>query len=569
MKKIIFILFCLSAQLLSAQYLLPEHPLLQRKNNIVPARKPQQQTQLRISRTPQKTTDKQDKNLPQRVDPLVAPINRWHQYSAPYWNHTPVVDGEHCPAGCVALSQAQVMHYWQHPANGEGEHSYEDSTGCKQILYANFANSHYEWDKMLYEYPEGEYTNEDAERISQLLSDCGISVNMQYQSNASGARTVMQPISLVNFFKYSKATQIHFRDFYAKKEITLMLKHELAAGRPILVSAYNQNGGHSFVIDGYNENDMFHIMLGNPFGEYDGWTTMECMAGDYKEYNHVQSPEIGMNLLQMFVTGIRPRGSQSENETHVFAMQGIKAKTTKAARGEGMEILVQELGNIGYNMHNDSVAIMLTKDERIIDTLYTYDRTFELEEVEDTAYTDSMLVTINKEIPTGEYRIQPMFRDNGTWHPVLCNTGVPNYLLCSVGNTKIELRSDTDNTAWLELTDLNIPDLLINAQVPDFSFTLKNHNTESSGRIYFFMEPIKEGYESFYLYQQGYTLGANEEQTYRVNLKKVYAPKTGEYRLRVLYNNNLMSSEQIELLDEDEAIYVSIMHDNIFQIAKK
>ena len=555
----------MSVQVLSAQYLMPEHPLLQRKNTIVPAKK--QQEQLRINRTLLKTTDTQDENLPQRVDPLVAPINRWHQYSAPYWNHTPIIEGEHCPAGCVALSQAQVMHYWRHPAQGEGEHSYDDSTGCKQILYANFANSHYEWDKMLYEYPEGEYTDEDAERISHLLSDCGISVNMRYQSNASGARTVMQPIALVNYFKYSKAAQIYFRDFYTKKEITTMLKRELAAKRPVLISAYNQSGGHSFVIDGYNEDDWFHIMLGNPFGEGDGWTSLECMTGDHDEHDYTLSPETGINVLQMFVMGIQPKGA--EPETHIFAMQGMRAKTTSTIRGEAMEIVVQELANIGSNMHNDSIAIMLTKNEQIIDTLYTYNRTFELEEVEDTAYTDSMQIIINTKIPQGEYRIQPMFRDHGTWHPVLCNIGIPNYLLCSVGTQEVELSNDTLKTAWLELTDLDMPDLLINAQAPDYSFTLKNHNAESTGRIYFRMEPTNEAYEPFYLYQQGYTLAADEERTYNVNIRKIYAPKTGEYRLRVLYNNNLMSDEQIELLNDASPIYVSILHDNIFQITKK
>ena len=567
MKKFFFILFCLSAQVLSAQHLMPEHPLLQRKNTIVPAKK--QQAPMRVSHTPLKTTDKQEENLPPRVDPLVAPINRWHQYSAPYWNHTPIIEGEHCPAGCVALSQAQVMHYWRHPAQGEGEHSYDDSTGCKQILYANFANSHYEWDKMLYEYPEGEYTYEDAERISQLLSDCGISVNMRYQSNASGARTVMQPIALVNYFKYSKAAQIYFRDFYTKKEITTMLKRELAAKRPVLISAYNQSGGHSFVIDGYNEDDWFHIMLGNPFGEGDGWTSLECMTGDHDEHDYTLSPETGINVLQMFVMGIQPKGAEPEPETHIFAMEGMRAKTTSAIRGEAMEIIVQELANIGCNMHNDSVAIMLTKNEQIIDTLYTYNRTFELEEVEDTAYTDSMQIIISTKIPQGEYRIQPMFRDHGTWYPVLCNTGIPNYLLCSVGTQEVELSSDSLKTAWLELTDLDMPDLLINAQAPDYSFTLKNHNAESTGRIYFRMEPTNEAYEPFYLYQQGYTLAADEERTYNVNIRKIYAPKTGEYRLRVLYNNNLMSEEQIELLNDASPIYVSILHDNIFQITKK
>ena len=532
MKKFLFILFCLSTQLLSAQ-------------------------------------NTETDNLPRRVDPLVAPINRWHQYSEPYWNNTPIVDGKHCPAGCTALSMAQVMRYWQHPAWGEGEHTYEDSIGCQQILSANYAESHYEWDKMLYEYLEGEYTDEDAERIGKLLSDCGISLNMRYGSENSGAQPVMIPIALVNHFKYSKSLQIHFRDFYTKEEITLMLKKELAAGRPVLISAYNNTGGHAFVIDGYNEDDWFHIMVGNPGGSGDGWTSLEIMTGDHDEHDYTISPETGINLLQTFVTGIQPRTSDSEPENHVFSMQGIKAKTTKAQRGEGMEIRIQDLANIGYNILDDSVAIMLTQNNRIIDTLYTYNRTFELEEIQDTAYTDSMLITITGNIPAGEYHIQPMFRDQGIWHPVLCNVGIPNYLLCSVGTNEVELSSDSLNTAWLELTDLDIPDLLINAQAPDFSFTLKNHNAESSGRIYFRMEPTNENYKPFYLYQQGYSIGPNEERTYRVHIKKIYAPKTGEYRLRVQYNNNLMSDKMIEMLDEDEPKYVSILHETIFQLADK
>jgi hypothetical protein len=180
-----------------------------------------------------------------------------------------------------------------------------------------------------------------------------------------------------------------------------------------------------------------------------------------------------------------------------------------------------------------------------------------------------MQIIISTKIPQGEYRIQPMFRDHGTWHPVLCNIGIPNYLLCSVGTQEVELSSDSLKTAWLELTDLDMPDLLINAQAPDYSFTLKNHNAESTGRIYFRMEPTNEAYEPFYLYQQGYTLAADEERTYKINIRKIYAPKTGEYRLRVLYNNNLMSDEQIELLNDASPIYVSILHDNIFQITKK
>ena len=571
MKNFIFILFCLSAQLIIAQNSLPEHRLLRRKTTVVPAQKHPSEAQQTNNSVRIRTAagQKTATDLPARVDPLVTPINRWHQYSVPYWNQTPIIDGEHCPAGCVALSQAQVMHYWRHPQQGEGEHTYNDSTGCRQILYANFADRQYEWDKMLFEYLDGEYTGKDAERVSQILSDCGISVDMRYGRENSGARPVMHPISLVNYFKYSKSTQIYFRDLYTTDEITTMLKQELAAGRPVLISAYNSNGGHAFVIDGYNEDNWFHIMVGNPGGAEDGWTSLECMAGSHDEYDYTISPETGINLLQIFIMGIKPRSEDPEQETHIYTMQGIKANTTKARRNESLEICVQDLANIGYNLHEDSVAVMLLKDGQICDTLYTYNRTFALEEVDDTAYTDTIQISLNAQIPAGEYQIQPMFRDQETWIPVRTTLGIPNYLLCSVSNGDIELSSDTTKTAWLELTDFDMPDLLVNAQAPDFSFTLKNHNVESTGRIYFLMEPTNEEYKPFYIYRQGYTLGANEERTYRVHIKKISAPKTGEYRLRVQYNNNLMSDEMIDMLDEDEPKYISILHSGIFQLADK
>ena len=508
--------------------------------------------------------------LPARVDPLLANVNRWHQYSAPYWNMTPIVDGEHCPAGCVALAQAQVMHYWKYPDMGEGSYTYTDSLGCGEILTADFAHK-YEWGKMLYEYSEGEYTEENVAPMARLLSDCGISVNMRYTPTASGAQAVMQPISLTSYFKYDKGVQMHIRDFYTREEITTMLKTELAEGRPILISGYNYIGGHAFVIDGYNEDDWFHIMVGNPKGEGDGWTSLECMNTGYDEHDESLTPESGFNLLQMFVTGIQPNNSPSATgrEYHVFAMENIAAIDTKASLGEDISICVSQLANIGYNLHGDSLSVMLTRNGKVVCPLYTYDRTFALEEIDDTTYTDTLTISIPTTIAKGEYAILPMFRDNGEWQQVRTNTGIPNYLLCTVADNGVTLSSDTAKTAFLTMNDLDISDLIINGTAPDISITITNHNTEANGRIYFFMQPLNEDEQAFYLYNQGYSMDCGETRTLHFRNKKIYAPKTGEYRLRILYENNLLSDHLTELTDENSPIYVSVLHGSAIQIAQK
>ena len=508
--------------------------------------------------------------LPARVEPLLANVNRWHQYSAPYWNMTPVVDGEHCPAGCVALAQAQVMHYWRHPDVGEGSHTYTDSLGCGETLTADFAHR-YEWGKMLYEYNEGEYTDENVAPMALLLSDCGISVNMRYTPTASGAQAVMQPISLTSYFKYDKGAQLHIRDFYTREEMTTMLKTELAEGRPVLISGYNYIGGHAFVIDGYNEDDWFHIMVGNPGGEGDGWTSLECMNTGYGERDASLTPESGFNLLQMFVTGIRPNGSSGAagRDYHLFAMEEISAIDTHASVGEGMAICVSQLANVGYNVHSDSVSVMLVRNGEVVCPLYTYDRAFALEEVEDTTYTDTLSICISSEIVKGEYAIVPMFRDNGEWRQVRTSTGVPNRLLCTVGDDGVTLAGDTANTAFLTMEDFDIPDLILNGTAPDIAVTLTNHNSESYGRIYFLMQPLNEGEQEFYLYNQGYSMDSGETRTLHFQNKKIYAPKLGEYRLRILYENNILSSHLTELTDENTPIYVSVLSASNIQIAQK
>ena len=511
-------------------------------------------------------------DLPNRVDPLMGTVNRWHQYSEPYWNKTPLVDEKHCMVGCVALAQARVMHYWKHPERGTGSYTYIDSTGCGQTLTADFAAHTYGWDKMLYEYKDGNYTDEEVEPMALLMSDCGISLNTRYGTDSSGAHMVMQPISLTSYFGYDQGVQIHFRDFYKKDEITRMLKTELAEGRPVLVAGYNYLVGHAFVIDGYNEDDRFHVLLGNPDGEGDGWTSLESMNGSHGEDDPDPSPESGLNVLQVFVTGIQPQGSPDATgvKTHVFAMESIYTvmDEEQGASDEKHTVCVKRLANIGWDVLDGDVALQLVKDGNIVQTLYTYDRTFELEELADTAYTDTVCLNIDAATPEGEYLIVPMFCDGGTWKAVRTTTGQPNHLLCSVENNQVTLTEDIANTAFLTMNDLNMDDYIVNGTAPDVSITLTNHNVEASGRIYFKMEPLNEGMKEFTLYNQGYTLMGGETRTFRFCKKKIYAPAIGEYRLRVMYNNNLLSSELTELTDPDTPIFVSIIYASDIQIAQ-
>ena len=520
----------------------------------------------------------EEQALPSKVEPLLT--DTWDQY-APFNNLCPVDStGERCVVGCVATAMSQVMRYWEWPIRGTGSHEYVDSLGTGLTLSADFSSHTYDWAQMLDRYVEGNYTQAQADAVALLSLDCGIAVNMHYGSGSSGANSIRQPMALVNYFGYDPSLQFCFRDFYSLAEITLMLKQELAQGRPVLISAHNKSGGHAFVIDGYDERDWFHIRMGNPTGVDNIWTYLPNMVPNQPKWYDHDSPENGMNLLQMFTIGIMPtwHGDATGIERHSFAFQYISAvvdslKPNPVYQRNQVELTVHDLSNIGWNLHSDSVSLMLKQGDDIITPLYTYSHEFLLEEVDDTTYTDTLTLTIPAHVPDGAYTIVPMYRDNGLqggleWREALTCTGTPNYLIARVQGKEVTLQSDTASTAYLTLEDIDIPDHIVNGSTPDFSITLRNHNTEMAGRFYLLMEPLDENNKAFYLHMQGLTLMADEVTTRRFHKTSIYAPRVGDYRLHVKYESNLFADELIELELPEEKI-ITILYEDQIEIAER
>ena len=520
----------------------------------------------------------EEQALPDRVDPLLK--DDWDQY-APNNNMCPLdQEGKRCMVGCVATAMTQVMHYWEWPIRGTGSHEYVDVKGCGQKLSTNFAEHLYMWPYMLDSYKEGDYSLVQADAVALLSSDCGIAVNMSYGAESSGARSIYQPMALVNYFGYDKGTQLLFRDFYSLEEITLMLKKELAAGRPVLVSGYNNGGGHAFVIDGYDENDCFHLHLGNPENDGDGWTYLPYMVPDQPKWYDKDSPENGLNVFQMFTIGVMPsnHGQATGIERHNFAFQYIGAvrKTEKShpvyPRNK-VAVTVHNLSNVGWNLLEDSVAIMLKKDEEMVCPLYVYQRDFLLEEVEDTTYTDTLFLSFPEKVKDGVYTMVPMYRDNALdggkeWREARTSTGTPNYLLAHVAGKEVTLSSDTASYAYLTLEDYSFPDFMIHNTTPEYSLTLKNHQAEMAGRLYLVLESLDDPSKTHYLQRQGLTLAKDEVSTKSFHKSKVYLPKLGTYRLHIRYESNLFSDVMYEFkLPED--IIITILSGDEWEIASR
>ena len=184
--------------------------------------------------------------------------------------------------GCVATAMAQVMKYWNYPTQGSGSHSYSSSYGT---LSANFGNTTYDWSNMRNSY-SGTSTAAQKTAVATLMYHCGIAVEMSYdiaENGGSGAYTVAYgntpcaKSALVTYFKYKSSIQGLFRASYSDTNWKNLLKADLDAGRPIMYSGASDEGGHSFVCDGYNNSDQFHFNWGWS-GSYDGFFSLNAMT---------------------------------------------------------------------------------------------------------------------------------------------------------------------------------------------------------------------------------------------------------------------------------------------------
>lgn len=203
---------------------------------------------------------RQGKNLPIRSETQVYPLiaTTWNQ-NYPYNELCPTDyggPGNHAYAGCVATAMAQIMKYWAYPAQGFGFHQYYHPSYGQ--LSANFGETTYNWSSMP--------SNSSNNSVAKLLYHCGVSVEMNYGPSSSGAQTVgsfpSAEQAYKSFFDYKNTLHSISKSDFSDSQWINKLKNELNAARPIHYRGQNNDGGHSFICDGYDSSNQFHFNWG-------------------------------------------------------------------------------------------------------------------------------------------------------------------------------------------------------------------------------------------------------------------------------------------------------------------
>lgn len=204
-------------------------------------------------------------------DALLYETVKWSQ-SEPYNREAPIINGERSLTGCAATAMAIICHYNKWPNNGVGttpEYTYIDEfEELTHIIPANELGHTYEYDKMIacYDYENRNYTEEQANAVAALMKDMGTSIKMKYHPKSSGAISPNVVYAFGKYFGYSKNTLLAHGEHYTHDEWANILRENLRNYGPTFFCGQEPNGGHAFVLDGYDEGLRFSFNFG-----WNGW----------------------------------------------------------------------------------------------------------------------------------------------------------------------------------------------------------------------------------------------------------------------------------------------------------
>ena len=207
------------------------------------------------------------------IDPLTTSL--WNQ-TPPYNLFCPEDEngpGGHVVTGCPSTAMAQLMYYYRYPEQGVGSNSYYQYP--YDTISADFENAYYDYNAMTNVSNANNY-----EEVAELSFHAGVAINTVYGPTVSGVYYMSTVVDgLENHFAYSEDSQLVFKTAYTQDEWEGMIRDDLDMLMPVIYCAVDMSagGGHTWVCDGYDADDYFHMNFGWG-GAYDGYYYLDNIS---------------------------------------------------------------------------------------------------------------------------------------------------------------------------------------------------------------------------------------------------------------------------------------------------
>lgn len=475
-----------------------------------------------------------DRSYPEQVEPLLGDI-KWNQ-STPYNNMCPVYDGERLVTGCVATAMAAVLKYHHYPEKGTGQHAYTSKTlGIASSF--DYDATTFDWNNMLPTYAQTGYSEAQATAVATLMKACGVAVDMDYNlasAGGSGATSYSIVGGLVNYFNYDSNIRYLMRDYYSSAEWLGMIKKELSERRPILYGGQSTEGGHQFVFDGYDEQDMVHVNWGWD-GQDDGYFEITALNPASPGIGGGTAAGGGFVYDQSMVTGIQKPTSSSRYISQFIVQNAVQLSSNEVEKGTEFNLLLPDFYNVGAAFDGNIGVLLMNGDATIV----LHQQTAQLPSMNGWKEY-SLSATIPVSVADGDYTlcVATKGKQESEWSKIRAVQGCNTEFAAHVSGKEVTFATTAPT---LKLSGaLQVEHTLYYLSTGDFTAHLENQGeTEYYGEMMVVLVPANgDGTSNVAVATAQVELGAGEQQD--VSFSGTIHAQAGEYTayLAVSYGND-------------------------------
>lgn len=294
----------------------------------------------------------------------------YHQ-EAPY--NSGIKDGS--LVGCTGTALSIILKYHQWPDCGVGtkEYFYYDESG-KIITQAYDYSKPFDWANTLDKYEEdSQYTDAQLNAIASLSYASAVAANTIFDSGSSMGFMENVISTLWDNLYYDVASRNWFQVYTTHNDWEASIREQIDENLPVMYAG----GSHAFVVDGYDENGLFHINWGWG-GAGNGYFDLDML-----------SPTLGSNYSEFAsaLFWLRPRrdktrprvtieapescnysGSIISNREHVLKNQKVRLSnfTVRCYEVPGDLILGVAMHDKNSNIREIVKALEVSKSELML-----------------------------------------------------------------------------------------------------------------------------------------------------------------------------------------------------------
>ena len=451
--------------------------------------------------------------------------------------------------GCSATAMAQVINFYKFPEKTKAvipahSNTYTLDNGSTKTVTAKAIprNTMIDWENMrdTYSWQGEEYANAQDTAVAKLMLMCGQGVKMGW-NKSSGAVTSRSRDFFVTCFGYSESAYWGGRGSYSIDDWFDMLYHEIELGYPVLYAGHSSGGGHAFVLDGFDGDNLFHVNWGWGGGS-NGWFLVSILNPGDNSGIGASSSSDGYSMSQGALFNLRTPDDPKEDPYLYINDVIVSGSTVKAT-------FTNKTGSTG-SFHTGIVMLNEDGSLALVGTRLSI-----------TGMTNGTSQTktfsLKNKLPEGTYRLSPaskpvkgeIWRAKYNMHNQYIEAVVD-----SLGGINLHLNTPTYED--IRIDTITFPGTRIAGKEQEVKVTFRNNGAEYFKTVYLFASKTQTK-----TYTESKSMVAVRSGE-TVDVSYFFTPEeTGTYNLWFCTDdkgNNVMGQGTMEAIDEADAVKANL-----------